>query len=350
MASASSPKVSYIVLSHRNPAQIRRLVDRIIYSDPHGHVLLHHDSRAAELDLGVYAEHPRVHVSVSSSDRRWGSYTLVADLMEAIGKAMTLLAPDWLTVLSGQDYPLRGLSGFGEKLQRSGYDAFVSAEPVAERRPDVANSGALYSYARYHYRWYRLPGWLLGWARGERSQRVVQGVLRRVSMTQPLFFLWSLPSGGGDMVGVRRMRTPFGEGLKCYMGSQWLTISRRAADTLLQFEEQHPEVSGHYWRSLLADESMLQTILLNDPELRVADYNHHYVRMTGAGQAHAATLGLADLPTLEQSGKPFARKFDIDEDAAVLDGLDDMVLGSERSSGDEGVGGGPSIRDRRLDG
>jgi hypothetical protein len=41
-----------------------------------------------------------------------------------------------------------------------------------------------------------------------------------------------------------------------------------------------------------------------------------------AGRSHPRLLTLADLPALQGTEAPFARKFDADEDGAVLDALE----------------------------
>jgi glycosyltransferase involved in cell wall biosynthesis len=325
---ADGDRVAYVLLTHRAPAQIRRLVDRLLRSDPAGLVVVNHDAASTPLDLGPYADDPRVHVRPASPGRRWGSYALAADLLQTIGWAVDHLDAGWLAILSGQDYPLRSLEPYGRQLSDSGLDAFVTARPVAPTRPPAADSGAVYTYVRYFFRWRELPGWVLGWVRGDRAVGLLRGAQRRLSMAQPFVFWWSLPSGGGDMIGVRRRTPPFTTGFTCYKGSQWMTLSRRAALALVAFTRAHPEVLKVYRESLIADESLPVTILCNDPGLRVATENHHFIRMDGGGEAHAAALTLADLEALRASGRWFARKFDEAADGGVLDQLDGDVLGS----------------------
>jgi hypothetical protein len=322
--------VGYIVLSHQNPSQVMRLVDRLVRSDPTGHVIVEHDPMGGALDLGMYAGHDRVHLLTSSSVRRWGNYALVADLLRAVSWTLAELDVEWLAVLSGQDYPLRPLASFGRELAASEFDAFLSARPIPLRRPPASDSPALYAHARYYYRWFRLPRWLLGWAANRPVERWVRGAQRRFSGGQPLIFLWSLPRGAGDMIGLRRRKLLFSDAFECYMGSQWLTMSRAAALEVTRFVEHRPDVVALYRRSIISDESLLVTVLCNSPGLRVCHSNHHYMRMSGPGESHAAVLRLGDLEQLRQSGKPFARKFDARVDNDVLDSLDLEILARAR--------------------
>jgi hypothetical protein len=325
---APADRVAYVLLTHRGSGQIVRLVDRLLRSDPSGVVIVNHDATRCRLDLGRYADHPRVRTRVASTSRRWGSYALAADLLDTIAWAAENVDAGWLTILSGQDYPLRRLETFGPELSASGYDAFVTAAPVALTRPPATDSGSLYTHVRYFFRWYELPRWMLGWVRGAGVIALLRAVQRRLSVAQPFVFLWSLPSGGGDMIGFRRRTPPFDAGFCCFKGSQWMTLSREAALTMVRFARAHPQLSEAYRRSLIADESLPVTILCNDPRLRVASENHHFIRMAGGGEAHAAELTLADLERLRASGRWFARKFDESLDSEVLDQLDVDVLGT----------------------
>jgi Core-2/I-Branching enzyme len=330
-ASAATPRVAYVILSHRGGPQLARLVGAVLASDPAGHVVVHHDGRHARLDLGASANDPRVRVLESNARRDWGSWPVTADILEAIAIAETDVDPDWIVLLSGQDYPTRSLTGFGAELAVSGYDAFVSARPVPESRPPASDTAGLYAWIRCNFTWRRLPDWVLGWLGDGRARARARSVIRRVSLAQPWIFIWSLPAGGGDLVGIRRRTTPFGPGLRCYMGATWLTLSRVAAAKVLRFVAERPDVVDVYRTSVLADESLILTILLNDPSLRVALENHHHLRMTGPGDARAAVLTVADLPAIERSGRPFTRKVDPTVDSEVPDRLDARIQGGLKS-------------------
>jgi hypothetical protein len=70
---------------------------------------------------------------------------------------------------------------------------------------------------------------------------------------------------------------------------------------------------------------MLQTVLLNAPEVEVAQPNLTYQRQTGEGDAHAVDLTLDDLPAILASGRPFARKMHPDRSRLLMDTLDQRL-------------------------
>ena len=72
----------------------------------------------------------------------------------------------------------------------------------------------------------------------------------------------------------------------------------------------------------IPDEIFMQTMLLNSP-LRdnVVGQDVHYLDWSHGG-AHPKTLGTEDSSRIVESGKLFARKFDVQYDSKVLDMLD----------------------------
>jgi hypothetical protein len=78
----------------------------------------------------------------------------------------------------------------------------------------------------------------------------------------------------------------------------------------------------------VAEELMFHTVLLSSP-LRdsVVNDDLRYI-VWKPGVSHPELLTAADLPELERSGDFFGRKFDAAVDAAVLDEIDQRLLGA----------------------
>jgi hypothetical protein len=78
-----------------------------------------------------------------------------------------------------------------------------------------------------------------------------------------------------------------------------------------------------YRRSVAPAESFFATSLMNDPALKVSGDDRRFVRFQ-LGAPSPDVLTSADLDELEASGAEFARKFDADVDAPILDRLDEL--------------------------
>jgi hypothetical protein len=130
----------------------------------------------------------------------------------------------------------------------------------------------------------------------------------------------------GPRLGVRVRRPPFGPGAVPYCGSQWTTLRRGCAETLLAVARAGGELTRHFTTTLCPDEAFAQTVLVNAPGLRLRNDNLRFVDSAGTRDGHPRTLGAADAERLRGSHCHFARKFDCAGDSAILDWLDTHAL------------------------
>jgi hypothetical protein len=99
-------------------------------------------------------------------------------------------------------------------------------------------------------------------------------------------------------------------------------LSHDAVRYISSFAEKKPEAVSFFKHVKMPDEIFVPTVLLNSP-LRdtVVGQELHYIDWSHGG-AHPKTLGSEDYDRIVESGKLFARKFDVRSDAKVLDMLD----------------------------
>ena len=163
--------------------------------------------------------------------------------------------------------------------------------------------------------------------RSERLPHAVGVALRRlawaVSDNQRLVSIWPMPEGTRWRAGRRCRRTPFGEQLTCRKGSMWLTLSRRAVAAAVARADGDEALVRHYRRTVIPDESFFQSVLAAEPDLRIHDGNLQYSRWPAEPDPHPDVLRGDDFDLLVESRAHFARKFDPEVDAAILDRLDD---------------------------
>jgi hypothetical protein len=311
------PPIAYLVLSHSHPELVGRLADRLLRSDAECHVIVDHQSSAPPLEPWLPA-HPRLATRNSERPGGWGGYGLVSAVIDALGAIRRDLDPDWVVLLSGQDYPVEPPMEVRHRLQSSTADAHLT---VLRQVPAQAGKGlARWWHVRYYFRWWTLPRFPRILPQPVRRKRV--HAVHRLSMAQRLVFLWSLPRGSGTRIGLPRTATPFSDNYPCWAAYQWFAVSRRGLETIERELTDRPELVDLYKTSVIPDESMLQTILLNAPDLVTVRPNLTFQRPTGEGDAHAADLTLDDLPTILASGRPFARKMHPERSRALMDALD----------------------------
>jgi hypothetical protein len=306
---AARPKVVYHVESHTLPDQLERLVRRLLDADPDTFVVVDHDSRSND-DLGALATLPRVQLNRSpggyadfSHVRR---YLKTLDWLERSG-----IDYDWITNLSGQDYPIRDLRAAQSEWAAGGVDGYLEWFPAFD---PASPWGSRLGRSRYTFSYRRLR------ALSPRARSAIRPAMA-INYLQPWF---RLNVATGLAVG-RRRSSPFDADLVCYGGSLFCTLSRAAAEYVLNNSRQNPGLVSYYERCLSPAESYLQTVLINSGQFSFASGCRRYFDFSHTRNNHPKTLSTEDLPALLESNADFGRKFDGRLDSDVLDQLDEAA-------------------------
>jgi hypothetical protein len=306
--------VTYFIASHRNPDQVVRLVgtlhDTMREAD---RIVVHHDPRGSPLDCARLAAYDRVE-TMPAREVDWGDMSQVDLALSAVDWIVGRHDPDWMVYLSGQDYPLRPAWLIAEHLDAADLDAFIDAQPVEAVRWQLGRGRYLYRYPG----WARapLPGWLSRLLAARNAWLTTRpGV--------PYLNLWR----ADDQLHVGVRRNPFSAEFRCWKGSQWWTLSRRALRYLLQYVSDHPEYRDHFLAvAFAADEAFINTVLANAMTLRVQIHdNRRYLYFDDPVAGHPMTLTREHAQRALCSGKDFVRKLDVDVDEHLLDMLDARI-------------------------
>jgi hypothetical protein len=280
-------RVAYLILAHRNPDQLRRLVDRL---EPDAPVFVHFDARAPRR---MFARAERL-LSSCSNVRfvprhrcYWGSFNIVRATLECIHALVESgVEYDYATLLSGQHYPLRDAEGIRAFLSERRGAEFIEAFPLDLPNRWTDHSGRFQSRARVH-----------GFHLRVRSRWLTLPVRRR-----------------------------FPEGVVPHGGSQWWSLTRDCLDFVHRFSIERADVLRYFRRVFIPDESYFQTVVAASPFAdRAAGDDLTFAIWDRPVPPYPATLATRDLDSLSSSEKLFARKFDMTVDAAVLDLIDSRV-------------------------
>jgi hypothetical protein len=285
-------KVVYVVLSHRNPDQVLRLV-RALGEGPAARVLVRHDPRGPRL-TPVELEAAGGEAIEDDIAFEWGGWSQLELILACLREAAARHDPDWVLILSGQDYPLRPLADIEAELDADG--RLGSVREVERRRPAA---GGDEFYLRCHYRHYARP----------RAMPDLPGALR------PLAYARELP----PLVGVRRLGRP---PVKFFASADWLTLGRRALAAVLAAAEDR-RLMRYFRRVAVPSEAFFASVLLGDAALTIERDHRRLARFSREGAPHPELLTSSDYERLIASGSDFARKFDAAVDSRVLDLLDE---------------------------
>lgn len=274
-------RIAYVISAYRRPEQLARLVRRLAGDDTR--FFVHVDAKTSE------PVHHRMVEGVADLDTvsflprhacHWGGFGHVQASLKGIAAVVASgIDPDYTILLSGQDYPIKSnaeIRAFlAERRGRSSFMHFPLPTPHWE-------GGGLPRLRDWHLRW------------------------RRLHVRLPL-----------------RRRLPLG--LEPWGGSAYWIMSRRALGVVHRFVREHPEVVRFFRHVDIPDETFFQTILLNsEVASECDDIRLHY---TEWGRLPApAVLLRSDYQHLAESPCLFARKFDPEVDAEILDLIDERLL------------------------
>jgi hypothetical protein len=146
-------KFLYLVFSHTNPDQVRRLANTICRHSPRGRVVIHHDGSQPALSSSGFADAARVSVVPRPLPVRWGDFSFVQAFLHSTEWILRDIDFDWLVTISGMDYPIQPLSRFETLLASSGADGFFRYFAVLEPGHWPENTGR----RRYYYNYYTWP-------------------------------------------------------------------------------------------------------------------------------------------------------------------------------------------------
>jgi hypothetical protein len=321
-------RVCYHMQTHTRPAQVARLVEVIKQGSPDSVVLINHDGSGPPLDTARLEAWPGVHVLTASC--RYGDFSHLDRYFEAVDWLDEHMVEfDWLENITGQDYPLRPIADIESSLASSDADGYLQYAPVfPELTPPGADQGAASGYRlcspfdaamRYQYRHWRF-------GRPTPAKQRWLRPLMAIDWVQP----WVRLSLAFGTVGIRRRSTIFTDDFICYGGSFFCTLSAPCVRYARDFARENPEIVEFFRSTLAPDEVFLQTVLVNSGKFNVVPDRKRYIDYSRTRNNHPKTLGVADLDAMLASGSHWARKFDADRDAEILDILDRHIQRDSR--------------------
>ena len=280
----SAVRIAYVISAYKNPGHLGRLVRRL-HTGADTTFTVHVDSKT---DDGVYAA---MRTEVGGLDVRflprhachWGGFGHVRASLKGLRAVLELEpSPDYVVLLSGQDYPIKSNAYIRDFLEQGDGKSFFLHFPLP-----TANwtDGGLNRFRRWHLRY------------------------RNLHLSLPL-----------------RRRLP--DDLAPWGGSAYWIVSSGAARTMVEFVDANPSYVRFFRRVDIPDELFFQTILMNGPEAeRCVDFRLHYTEWSR--MPAPAILTQEDFPHLVGSSCLFARKFDPAVDEEVLDLIDRQLLSDD---------------------
>jgi len=278
-------KLAHLILAHNEPKQLERLILRLAHPD--ADIYIHLDRKTSIVPFEYLKKNKGVFFIQNRVKVYWGSYNMVEATLNGFKEILSSgNTYQYLNLLSGQDYPLKPAAFIHRFLDEHAGKAFMN---FLQFDPDWTE--ALPRIQQYHFNSWRMQGRYI-------LQRIVNKLLPARRM----------PNG---LIPVGR--------------SQWFTIPVACVRYLLEYWQGNPKLRRFIKLTWAPDEFIFQTILYNsDYKSSMVNNDVRYIDWSAAGVS-PKLLTMDDADMLLSSDKLFARKFDKNKDAAILDFLDKTI-------------------------
>lgn len=276
-------KTAHLILTHKNPRQLERLLDALEHPD--FHFFIHIDKKADIQPFLYLAEKPRVQFIKKRTKIYWAAWGTIQATINGFEEILPG-GYDYVNVISGQDFLIKPAAALHRHLLDGRGKEYITCHSI-----DVEWMGVGSRVWEYHLINWRIPG-------RHRLEKLITRLLPRRKFPLPHKFVGR---------------------------ANWFTLSAEAIAFCLDFLKQHPEVIRYYKYCWGADEFIFSTILYNShfkPRLRD---NLVYVDWSGMDHGHPKILSSADFEQLKSVSHFFARKFDMDKDEKIFSLLEEYI-------------------------
>lgn len=297
-------KKAYVIMAHKGPAQLHRLVARL--NDGDSEFFIHIDQKADFSQFQSVKEFGAAVHFTERFDATWGGYGLIKpylSAMQTIREAPTQF--DRILLLSGQDYPIKSNKYINEFFKNSPYSNFIDYFPIPNyKKWPGGDRGGWYRVDKYYFgtKWYNF---------------FCSKALNLLSTYIP-FLKRKMPNG-----------------MKPFTGQTWWNLDRYALNYILDYVAKHPEYMAFHRHTFVADELFIQMIIGNSKDEKllqsIGNSEKRFTIWPKADSAHPKILGKDDIEAIMASDDLFARKFDENVDTEILDLIDQEILFADKS-------------------
>jgi hypothetical protein len=317
-------KILYIILAHKEPSQVIKLVETLIANEHY--VIIHYNKLSSNEEFAVLRNRFENNLHVFFLDRMktaWGHFSLMEVIINSLKKAASLdIKYDHAIILSGQDYPIKSNTEIKRFLashpQKIFYRHFEITPDMGDNKPYVHPVNDRVTTRPQHH---RVDSYY--WRLNSRKYLLLPGepnpgaTSLRVRVSNKIKFLLS-----------KVVKRKFPDGFRPYFGATFGIITFEFAEYLINFYAQHPAFNKYMQYAFCADEMYLVTAAMNHPYFasKMVNNNLIYSKWSEEGGLHPVLLSAQNIEELQHSSMLFARKFDTKVDASILEIVDEKLL------------------------
>jgi hypothetical protein len=276
-------------MAHKDPPQVERLLRGFRHDS--FHFFIHLDEKSEISAFKYLQDLDRVTFINNRTKVRWASYSFVAAYLRSFSEILNSdKSFDYISVMSGQDYPIKPPSEIIHYLERNYNKNFI----CFEERESEWWKHAITRITKYHFTNFDFRG-----------RYRIQYLLNSVMPDRKFPLPYQLYGGPRAMC---------------------MTLTTACADFVVKFMAEHKRLRRFAQFTWGPDEFLIPTIIMNSKYRSSVINNNFYYIDWSKGGSNPKTLTVADFEVLSHSDKFLARKFDISEDFKILDLLDGILF------------------------
>ena len=282
--------IAYLIMGHRNPGHIIRLMDSL--RDSRSFFVIHIDQRADDSVHAPLRDYAAQNPDVFLTKRircYWGGFGIAHATIECVKMVVKMNRDfDYAILLSGQDYPIKSADHIVEFFQKNKGKEFIESFSLCKQNRWSDHGGYFEAMNRVQY-----------WT----------------------FFIRS-------RTFQVRLRRKFPLGWEPHGGSQWWCLSKECILYIEAFIRANPGFVRYFKHVFIPDECLFQTIISNSAfRDRIAGDHLRYIDTEHPNPDSPRTLEAGDFESLRRSPKMFARKFEPDRSKECLNRIDTELRG-----------------------
>jgi hypothetical protein len=308
--------LNYIILAHKNPAQVARLIRALRTDATRFYVHVDRNVAIAPFQRLLAAEEDCCFVEPREKGT-WGDLGIVHATLHALRQVVADRRTGHCVLLSGQDYPIKSNDYIAQHFAQNPDTSFVRATLLPDSMWDHDGRDRL-EYYKFNWSderedYTQLPPLL--------TMDFMRHCSRHVATLVRL-----LRRGMAPWAVLKKRRFP--PYLRPCGGDQWWAVPVATAANLLKFLHDHPDYLRYHRYTLLPDEIALQSVFRHLAESQDPTQLRPPVTYVNWERPGAVVLPVTfdrhdfHEVTQQPAGFLFARKFDMDADAHILDLLD----------------------------
>jgi hypothetical protein len=281
-------KAAHLIMAYKEPKQIERLIHKMSHNG--NSFYIHVDKKIDRSQFEYLGNLESTKLTQTNLLVNWAGYSFTNAILQCIKEIFaTGIEYDFINVMSGQDYPIKDNEYIYKFFCNNIGKSFLSYETYGSQWW----TGAKHRVEKYHLTDFVFKGHY-------RIQQFINLLMPKRNFPLP-YTLY-----GGDC-------------------ATWWTISQECAKYIVEFIEANPKLKLFAQFTWAPDEYLIPTIIMNSHlKNKVINNNLRYIDWS-VGGANPKILLDNDFEILKQSGKLFARKFDIKHSATLLDQIDDIT-------------------------